>query len=161
MSKYQKVVYDGRMSSYQKYGTSFKKVQFEKDPFNSYQNFLYKRALFGLAVYQQDELEKMHWDKKRRIQKVHERAQSVLNLWKQQISTNMVGGLLSSMFHHSSFIKELNEKFASEQDEQYISMIDFKSLGVSKQHIVSKLIDEKILPKNFYQLTDAQWNTSA
>ena len=53
----------------------FKKIQFEKDPFNSYQNFLYKRALFGLSVYQKDELEKMHWDKKRRIEKVHQRAQ--------------------------------------------------------------------------------------
>jgi len=161
MSKYQKVVYDGRMSSYQKYGTSFNKVQFEKDPFNSYQNFLYKRALFGLSVYQKDELEKMHWDKKRRIEKVHQRAQNVLNLWKQELSGTLIGGLLSSIFHHSTFIKELNEKFVSEKDEQYLSVIDFKSLGISKQQIVTKLIEEKILPKNFYQLTNAQWNTSA
>jgi hypothetical protein len=34
MNKYQKVVYDGKLSHYQKYGTSFKKIQFEKDPFN-------------------------------------------------------------------------------------------------------------------------------
>lgn len=153
MSKYQKVVYDGRMSAYQKYGTSFKKVQFEKDPFNSYQNFLYKRALFGLAVYQQEELEKMHWDKKRRIEKVHERAQKVLNLWKQEISNQWIGTILSAVFHHSSLVKELNEKFGHELDEQYISKVDFKSLGVSKQQVVDKLIKEKILPSNFYQLT--------
>lgn len=153
MSKYQKVVYDGRMSSYQKYGASFKKVQFEKDPFNSYQNFLYKRALFGLAVYQQDELEKMHWDKKRRIEKVHERAQKVLNLWKQEMSNQWLGAILSTVFHHSSLVKELNEKFGCETDDQYISKVDFKSLGVSKQQVVEKLIQEKILPANFYQLT--------
>ena len=153
MNKYQKVVYDGRMSSYQKYGVSFKKVQFEKDPFNSYQNFLYKRALFGLAVYQQDELEKMHWDKKRRIEKVHERAQKVLNLWKQEITNQWLGTILSTVFYHSSFVKELNEKFGSETDDQYISKVDFKSLGVSKQRVVEKLIQEKILPANFYQLT--------
>jgi hypothetical protein len=153
MTKYQKVVYEGRLSSYQKYGTSFNKVQFEKDPFNSYQNFLYKRALFGLSVYQKEELEKMHWDKKRRIEKVHERAQKVLNLWKQEMTNQWLGTILSTVFHHSSFVKELNEKFGSETDEQYISKVDFKSLGVSKQQVVEKLIQEKILPANFYQLT--------
>jgi len=153
MSKYQKVVYDGRMSSYQKYGTSFNKVQFEKDPFNSYQNFLYKRALFGLSVYQKEELEIMHWDKKRRIEKVHERAQKVLNLWKQEMSNQWLGSLLSVVFHHSSLVKELNEKFGSEVDEQYISKMDFKALGISKKQVVDKLIQEKILPNNFYQLT--------
>lgn len=153
MTKYQKVVYEGRLSSYQKYGTSFNKVQFERDPFNSYQNFLYKRALFGLSVYQKDELEKMHWDKKRRIEKVHERAQKVLNLWKQEMTNQWLGTILSTVFHHSSFVKELNEKFGSETDEQYISKVDFKSLGVSKQQVVEKLIQEKILPANFYQLT--------
>lgn len=153
MSKYQKVVYEGRLSSYQKYGTSFNKVQFEKDPFNSYQNFLYKRALFGLSVYQKEELDKMHWDKKRRIEKVHERAQKVLNLWKQEMTNQWLGTILSTVFHHSSFVKELNEKFGSETDEQYISKVDFKSLGVSKQQVVEKLIQEKILPANFYQLT--------
>jgi hypothetical protein len=153
MTKYQKVVYEGRLSSYQKYGTSFNKVQFERDPFNSYQNFLYKRALFGLSVYQKEELEKMHWDKKRRIEKVHERAQKVLNLWKQEMTNQWLGTILSTVFHHSSFVKELNEKFGSETDEQYISKVDFKSLGVSKQQVVEKLIQEKILPANFYQLT--------
>jgi hypothetical protein len=153
MIKYQKVVYEGRLSSYQKYGTSFNKVQFEKDPFNSYQNFLYKRALFGLSVYQKEELDKMHWDKKRRIEKVHERAQKVLNLWKQEMTNQWLGTILSTVFHHSSFVKELNEKFGSETDEQYISKVDFKSLGVSKQQVVEKLIQEKILPANFYQLT--------
>ena len=153
MIKYQKVVYEGRLSSYQKYGTSFNKVQFEKDPFNSYQNFLYKRALFGLSVYQKEELDKMHWDKKRRIEKVHERAQKVLNLWKQEMTNQWLGTILSTVFHHSSFVKELNEKFGSETDEQYISKVDFKSLGISKQQVVEKLIQEKILPANFYQLT--------
>ena len=154
MNKYQKVVYDGKLSHYQKYGTSFKKVQFEKDPFNSYQNFLYKRALFGLSVYQKDELEKMHWDKKRRIEKVHERAQKVLNLWKQEMSNQWLGTPLSTVFHHSSLVKELNEKFGEEVDDQYISKIDFKSMGVTKSQVVDKLISEKILPNNFYQLTD-------
>jgi hypothetical protein len=96
----------------------------------------------------------MHWDKKRRIEKVHERAQKVLNLWKQEMSNQWLGTLLSAVFHHSSLVKELNEKFGQEVDEQYISKIDFKSMGVSKNQVVDRLINEKILPSNFYQLTD-------
>jgi sensor histidine kinase regulating citrate/malate metabolism len=96
----------------------------------------------------------MHWDKKRRIEKVHERAQKVLNLWKQEMSNQWLGTLLSTVFHHSSFVKELNEKFGEEVDDQYISKIDFKSMGISKSQVVDKLISEKILPNNFYQLTD-------
>jgi hypothetical protein len=85
---------------------------------------------------------------------VHERAQKVLNLWKQEMSNQWLGTLLSTVFHHSSLVKELNEKFGEEVDDQYISKIDFKSMGVSKKQVVDKLITEKILPNNFYQLTD-------
>ena len=96
MSSYQKVVYEGRLGTYQKYGNTYRKtnIAYERDKFNGYQNFLYKRALFGLAVYTQEELEKMHTDKKKRIQKVHSRAQHILNLWKQELANQWVTALL-------------------------------------------------------------------
>jgi hypothetical protein len=155
MSSYQKVVYEGRLGSYQKYGNNYKKgnVSFERDTFNGYQNFLYKRALFGLAVYTQEELEKMHTDKKKRIQKVHNRAQHILNIWKQELANQWATALLSKLFWHSKLVQETEEKFGDDVDPNYISKLDFKSLGVTKEHIVSKLIQEKILPNNFYQLT--------
>jgi len=155
MSSYQKVVYEGRLGTYQKYGNTYRKtnIAYERDKFNGYQNFLYKRALFGLAVYTQEELEKMHTDKKKRIQKVHSRAQHILNLWKQELANQWVTALLSKLFWHSKFIQETEEKFGNEIDPNYISKLDFKSLGVTKEHIVNKLIQEKILPNNFYQLT--------
>lgn len=156
MSTYQKVNYDGKLGSYQRYGNKLQRqpLQYEKDPFNSYQNFLYKRALFGLSVYTQEELEKMHSDKKKRVEKVHSRAQSVLNLWKQELAGQWTIKLLSSIFWHSELVKEFGEKFGNETDPGYISKMDFKSLGVSKVDIINKLIQEKILPNNFYQLTE-------
>jgi hypothetical protein len=157
MSSYQKVVYEGKLSSYQKYGTSLnkKQVHFEKDPFNSYQNFLYKRALFGLSVYGEEELGKMHWDKKKRIQKVHKRAQELLNTWKQELVNDWTSTLLSKLFWHSKLVKDYQEKFAGNTDPSYISTVEFKDLGVTKTQIVDKLIKEKILPSNFYQLKEA------
>jgi len=154
MSTYQKVVYEGRLGSYQKYGNNLKQnVSYERDTFNSYQNFLYKRALFGLAVYTQEELGKMHSDKRKRIEKVHKRAQHVLNLWKQELANQWATALLSKLFWHSKLVEDVEEKFGHEGDPDYISKLDFKSLGVNKEQIVTKLIKEKILPNDFYQLT--------
>jgi hypothetical protein len=155
MSIYQKVNYDGKLGSYQRYGNKLQRqpLQYEKDPFNSYQNFLYKRALFGLAVYTQEELVKMHSDKKKRIEKVHTRAQEILNLWKQELTGQWTVKLLNTLFWHSDLVKEFTEKFGEDTDPQYISKVDFKSLGVSKVDVINKLISEKILPNNFYQLT--------
>ena len=157
MSSYQKVTYEGKLSSYQRYGKQFQKskVQFEKDPFTPYQNFLYKRALFGLSVYGEEELSKMHWDKKKRIEKVHNRAQQVLNLWKQELTNNWASDLLSKLFWHSALAKDYKEKFACDIDPTYISTVEFKDLGISKLQIVNKLIEEKILPSNFYKLKEA------
>lgn len=156
MSSYQKVNYDGKLGAYQRYGNKLYKqpVQYEKDPFNSYQNFLYKRALFGLAVYTQEELSKMHTDKKKRIEKVHSRAQTILNIWKQELCNQWTIKLLENLFWHSKLVKDFNEKFGDELDPSYISKMDFKSLGVNKMGIINKLIQEKILPNNFYQLTE-------
>jgi hypothetical protein len=45
------------------------------------------------------------------------------------------------------------EKFGNDTDPNYISKVNFKELGVDKRQIVTKLIQEKILPVNFYELS--------
>jgi len=63
-SRVQPADYSGKLSEYQLYGNPNQRfVEYERDEFNTYQNFLYKRALFGLSVYSADELSIMHWDK--------------------------------------------------------------------------------------------------
>lgn len=155
MSNYQKINYTGKLHKYQLYGSNYQKIEYERDPFNAYQNFLYKRALFGLSVYTDDELCKMHWDKKKRIDKVHKRAQDILNLWKQELANQWCCQLLSKFFWHSTLVKDYSEKFVSETDTDYISTLEFKDLGVSKKQIVDRLISTKVLPINFYELEKA------
>jgi hypothetical protein len=149
----QPVYYKGKLSDYQIYGENRKRyVEYEKDEFTPEQNFLYRRALFGLSVYSDQELSIMHSDKKKRINKVHFRTQNVLNLWKQSLVNDMVNSIFNSMFYHSSLAKQLVESFGDTTDPTYISRVDFKSLGVSKKQIIKKLMEEKILPVNFYEL---------
>ena len=124
----------------------------EKDEFTKEQNFLYKRALFGLGVYSHEEIIMMHVDKKKRITKVSARAQNILNLWKQTITIAMTNAFFKKYFSNSSLIKILVEKFTDIEDPKVINTIDFKDLGITKKHIVNKLIKEGVLPNDFYDL---------
>ena len=75
-------LYLGILSEYQSIKQDLKQpIVYTK--LNPHQHFLFKRILHGLKMYKQDEVEKMHWDKKRRITKVRKRAQKVINEWKQ------------------------------------------------------------------------------
>ena len=58
--------YLGLLSEYQLH--PFLKVNsFQYTKLNKYQHFLFKRVLHGLKVYTPEEVNKLHWDKKRRI----------------------------------------------------------------------------------------------
>lgn len=151
--KVQSPFYEGELVDYQVYGKNHKRyIEYEQEIYSPQQNFLYRRALFGLSVYTKEELETMHFSKKQRIEKVHARTQNVLNLWKQSIVNNMVNTIFKDMFHHSILAKDLVEKFGNQTDPTYISRIDFKSLGLSKKDIINKLLEEKLLPVNFHEL---------
>ena len=60
------------------------------DQYSQYQNFLYKRALYGLKSLPTEEVEKMSKPKKIRISRVHRRAQRVLNEAKQSKSNKLL-----------------------------------------------------------------------
>lgn len=131
--------YSGKLKNYQLY---------EVDKFNKYQNFLYKRALYGLSMFEEKEIKQMHWQKRKRIIKVHKKAQNALNLYKQE-KTNRYTKEFFKLFYKSKLCKELLEDFI---DPDYINDLDFKSLKISKEDIIKIFIKNSVLPKNFYKL---------
>ena len=146
--------YTGKFKDFQSFGSSYKgkkySVQYEQDPYSDYQNFLYKRALFGLKMYTQDEIKEMHWQKRNRIKKVHKRTQGVLNTWKQQLMIEKTNKLFQIFFPDSSITQTLLEN--SDVDPEFRNMLNFKSLGITKRDIVDKLCEENLLPHNFTEL---------
>jgi ribosomal protein L9 len=151
--------YSGKLSKYQQEGSKLKGKRYfvyEVDEFNNYQNFLYRRALFGLKVYKPEEIKTMFKDKKERIEKVHKRAQNELNLWKQTLTNNMFNALFAKYFSKSPMGKELLTTYGSITDPKYINKINFKDLGVKKKDVVNKLIELGVLPKNFYELKNLE-----
>lgn len=150
------IMYTGKHSEYQTQGNRLKDKKYvliEYTILNSVQTFLYNRALFGLSVYEKEEIEKMHWEKRKRIIKVHKRAQGALNVMKQVITNKINSKIITNLFPKSTFAQDFAGD-VEETDSEFINKLSFKQLGISKRSVIDKLIAEGILPTNFYQLKD-------
>lgn len=133
--------------------SSFREARYQEGRLNDYQEFLYKRAIYGLSVYTESQIKKMHWDKRRRITKIHKHTQDVLNVWKQKIITQETNDFMTSLFPNSSLVKDLVENY-SDPDLAYKCNVSLESLGIEKKDIVKKLLKEGVLPDNFAELEE-------
>ena len=129
-----------------------KTSRFEKDPYNSYQNFLYNRALFGLSIYSQDEISKMSIEKKKRINKSYKKCQVVVNLLKQEVTNQMANDFFLRIFPGMEITNSLVNYFGTEGHPDHVNNMSFKMLKMNKTLIITRLIEKKVLPKNFNQL---------
>lgn len=128
--------------------------EFEKDKYSPYQNYLYKRALYGLDSLSVEELKSMCSKKKSRIINVYNRGQLVVNKYKHQVTKQLTDKLLGSLFPKSLLISEII-KF-DDIDNNYKNTLTFKDLSIEKDMIVELFITEGILPKNFLSLEKNQ-----
>lgn len=129
-----------------------KTSRFEKDPYNSYQNFLYNRALYGLSIYSQDEISKMSIEKKKRINKSHKKCQTVINLLKQEVTNQLANDFFVRWFPEMEITKSLVNYFGTAGHEDHVNNMSFKLLKITKPLVIARLIETKLLPKNFNQL---------
>ena len=126
-------------------------IEKSKPEFNSYQYFLYRRCLFGIEVYSNEEREYMKKEKKERIIKVHKHALEILNIFKQQQLIRITNSLVLRFCRHDSFVMDLvNTK---EVDPEFNCNIEFKDLGISRKMIAGELVSKRILPYNYFQMT--------
>jgi len=131
-------------------------MKYEQDKYSPYQNYLYKRALYGLDAITEQELVTMCSKKKQRIINVYKRAQTVLNIYKQKLTIKYSNEIFQFFFPNSSITQSLTENV--ETDEKFKNTLTFKDLKVSKDDIIAIFITEGILPKNFLSLKEAPVN---
>ena len=81
--------------------------------YNNYQNFLYRRALFGLKYrgYTKSKLEQLGPQKIEAIKRHHRKAQNILNLWKQEKVIELSNKLFG-LFHKSSLAEEIIDLYS-------------------------------------------------
>lgn len=145
--------YTGIFKDLQAFGSAYKGkryMKYEKCPYSIRQNFLYKRALFGLELYSKEEVKAMRRAKRKRIERVHERAQKEINLMKQERvieETNVI----FSFFGNSRLANTLIEVF-SEPDDSVLNKSALKDLGISKGDVIARLVKAQILPNDFFEL---------
>jgi len=128
-------------------------ISYEQDGYSAYQNYLYKRALYGLDSLTEKELTTMCSKKKQRIINVYKRAQLTLNKFKQQLTISYSNLIFETLFPNSPITQFLLAD--NETDEKFKNTLTFKDLGIEKQDIIAIFIAEGILPKNFLDLKDA------
>jgi hypothetical protein len=128
----------------------------KEDYYSKHQNFLYNRALYGLSIYLLDEVMLMPLEKKKRIIKIHKKSQKIMNLWKQEIVNTLANKLFTDIFPDMEITKCLVKYYGTEGDPEYVNNMSFKLLKISKEQIISKLIETKILPKNFNELNQEE-----
>ena len=126
-------------------------MQYETDKYSQYQNYLYKRALYGLDALSQDELATMCSKKKQRIINVYRRSQVVLNKFKQQVTIQYSNFIFKTLFPNAPITDFLLSD--TQTDDKVKNTLTFKDLGISKDQIITIFIAEGILPKNFLSLT--------
>ena len=129
-------------------------TQYEQDEYNQYQNYLYKRALYGLNSLTEKELSTMCSKKKQRIINVYKRAQVVLNTLKQQATISYTNFLFKTLFPNSPITQFLLSE--TQTDDNFKNTLTFKDLNIEKQDIINIFMTEGILPKNFLSLEAPQ-----
>ena len=143
--------YYGILSEYQLHPPSLvNSLSYNK--LNPYQHFLFKRVLHGLKVYKPEEVNKLHWDKRRRITRVWKRGQREINAWKQTISNKIINDYLSRTFKHSPFVKGMVDIPADDILEDYNNTLTFKDLGIKYEDVILKFMSLGLLPKNYLTL---------
>jgi len=146
--------YSGTFQDFESLGKSLRTEKpysqtkrYEQDPYNKHQNILYKRAMFGIKIFTQDEVKAMHPDKVARIEKVNRRAQRELNIFKQERLIKMTNKLFS-IFTKSNIASDMLDVY-SKPDPKFTSRTSLKDLGIPKEDIISRLCEKGILPRNF------------
>jgi hypothetical protein len=145
-----KFEYSGKLENYQ-VNAGKRYMEYEIDSYTSYQNYLYKRALYGLNALTEQELATMCSKKKQRINNVYLRGQKVINTYKQKLTNAYSNFIFKTLFPNSPITEYLlNDESL---DTNFKNTLTFKDLNISKDDIISIFIQEGVLPKNFMSLT--------
>lgn len=120
---------------------------------NSTQNFYYLRAILGLGIYTREELLSLGNQKRQRIIKVHRKANKAIEELKYQRVIEISNQLISKYFNKGAMYKELmSENSVNFTDENFRVNFTDKELGITKDEIITCLIEKGVLGPNFLKL---------
>lgn len=117
--------------------------------FNKIQQRIYAKTVYGLNFYTQDEIQRMPKTKRSTLQEKHQQIQEALNRWKTEVVHSKLDNILLAIFPNSPIIKAIT---TVKPEGKISSTQSFKELGINQVHIAHKLVNEGLLPENFFEL---------
>jgi hypothetical protein len=119
---------------------------------NKTQNFYYKRAILGLRVYTPEQLSMITKEKKERIKRVHKKAQSVLQVLRYQKLVQTSNDTLNTFFSRGNIYTQLMSESVTFISPDLRVTLDDQQLGITKDDILSVLLESGVLGPNFLNL---------
>lgn len=153
-SRSEKIYSKGQLLDYKHYGDLGKKrryfvekQEYTEQSYTKVQNFLYKRALFGLGIYNKQELRELSPKEKEHIVSLQNRTRKELNKLKQQLVIKKSEGIFK-LFPKSTLVQAiLDDPFI---DPKVGNTFSFRDFGIKKEHVIDRLLHAGILPKDFH-----------
>lgn len=120
--------------------------------FTPHQTMLYNQALYGFDAYSKNELRRMSKKKRGLVIRKYSKTQKILLTWRIEL-INQLSNAIFSTFEKgnvAALFKDENNLL----DLSCENILSFKQLGIRKDQIAKKLIECRILPKNFFELRE-------
>lgn len=148
------VVYKERgLANLQLYGNKLNDFSYQEITeiqFNSRQQRLFKRLLYGINSIPKPELATLSKEQTKVLIKKHRTAQKIINRLKNEVVAAKCDRVFKK-FWNSDLAKEM--LVYSKKELNAPNTMTFKQLGISKSQIADKLVEHGLLPVNFYQLS--------
>jgi hypothetical protein len=119
---------------------------------NKTQTFYYKRAILGLRIYTPEQIGLMTKEKKDRIRKVSKKANLIIQTLRYQKLVEKSNNVLNLFFSRGNVYDQLqSERVIFTQPDLRVALDD-KLLEVTKDDIVTALLESGVLGPNFLNL---------
>lgn len=119
---------------------------------NKTQTFYYKRAILGLRIYTPEQIGLMTKEKKDRIRKVSKKANLIIQTLRYQKLVEKSNDVLNLFFSRGNVYNQLqSERVIFTQPDLRVALDD-KLLEVTKDDIVTALLESGVLGPNFLNL---------
>lgn len=118
--------------------------------FNELQNKIFMQTIYGISYFKSEDVMTMSEDKIREIKSISIRAKYIINNFKQEVVYKKVDALMLKLFPKSPITKAfINTKGVDPSLECIVKADDLK---LSNTLIAKRLMEEKLLPENFFNL---------
>ena len=116
------------------------------------QKDVYAKTVYGFKAYTKEEINALSEQARIDVTVTYSKVQRILRNWKQDITFSNLDRFMLALFPNSPVVKAMCATTGHIDDIPKKDEISFKELDIKQEHIIAKLMQVELLPKNFYEL---------